>query len=203
MAISIKKTKWPQVNFLDFYPKPVVGVDEAGRGCLAGPVFAGAVILNFPQKFTDSKLLNFQQRQIFAQHINQHHQFCIGIATLREIEELNVHNASLLAMKRAVKKLQLQTGHVLIDGKFTIQGLRFLSQTAIVKGDQRVDPISAAGIMAKTKRDALLFKYGRQYPKYGFEKHKGYATKNHKDAIKRYGPCPLHRKNFTGVKEYL
>ena len=200
---TMQKITWPKIDYLVFSPEPVVGVDEAGRGCLAGPVFAGAVILNFPQKFTDSKLLNSQQREKFAQHIYHHHKFSIGIASPREIEELNIHNASLLAMKRAVRKLQLKTGHLLIDGKFTIKGLRHLSQTAIIKGDQRVDPISAAGIIAKIKRDTLFSKYHRQYPEYDFKNHKGYATKNHKEAIKRYGPCPLHRKNFSGVKEYI
>ena len=195
--------KWPCVDYLSFFPKPVVGVDEAGRGCLAGPVFAGAVILSFPQKFKDSKLLNPKQRQIFANEIKKNHQFAIGTASLKEIEELNIHQASLLAMKRAVDKLQLSQGHLLIDGKFSIESLAYLSQTAIIKGDRRVSPISAAGILAKTERDKLLSEYSSQYPEYGFEKHKGYATKSHKEAIKRHGPCSIHRKDFSGVKEYI
>ena len=195
--------KWPLVNHLSFFPKPVVGVDEAGRGCLAGPVFAGAVILKFSQPFKDSKLLNPKQRQLFAKEIKQNHFFAIGTANLKEIEELNIHKASLLAMKRAVDKLCLNQGHLLIDGKSLIKQLSHFSQTAIIKGDQRVSPISAAGILAKTERDKLLLEYSKYYPEYGFEKHKGYATKSHKEAIKKYGPCPIHRKSFSGVREYI
>lgn len=195
--------KWPSIDYMSFIPKPVVGVDEAGRGCLAGPVFAGAVILNFPQEFKDSKLLSFKERKSLAKGIKKNHQFGIGLASLQEIEELNIHHASLLAMKRAVDKLHLYKGHLLIDGKFSIGNLPYFSQTPIIKGDKRVYPISAAGILAKTERDDLLLKYGRQYPEYGFEKHKGYATRNHKEAIKKYGPCSIHRKSFSGVKEYL
>lgn len=195
--------KWPPVDHLSFFPKPVVGVDEAGRGCLAGPVFAGAVILQFPQEFKDSKLLSQKQRQIFAQEIKRNHLFAIGIASLKEIEELNIHRASLLAMKRAVDKLCLTKGHLLIDGKSLIKPLSHFPQTAIIKGDQRVNPISAAGILAKTERDELLLKYSRHYPEYGFERHKGYATRSHKEAIKRHGSCPIHRKSFSGVREYI
>ena len=173
------------VDYLSFSPKPVVGLDEAGRGCLAGPVFAGAVILNFPQKFRDSKTLNPQQRQVLTNEIKKNHLFAIGTASIKEIEELNIHWASLLAMKRAVDQLCLSKGHLLIDGKFPIKQLPYLSQTTIIKGDKRVSPISAAGILAKTERDKLLSKYSCQYPEYGFEKHKGYATKSHKEAIKK------------------
>ena len=196
------RMEWPNIDYLSFTPKPLVGVDEAGRGCLAGPVFAGAVILNFPQKFKDSKLLKPEQRQISAKEIKKNHLFGIGTASLREIEELNIHQASLLAMKRAVDRLCLSKGHLLIDGKFPIKQLSYLSQTPIIKGDRRVSPIAAAGILAKTERDKLLFKYGNQYPQYGFEKHKGYATEQHKTAIKKHGPCPLHRRTFSGVREY-
>ena len=195
--------KWSPVDYLSFSPKPVVGVDEAGRGCLAGPVFAGAVILKFPQEFKDSKLLNPKQRQIFANEIKKNHRFAIGTASLKEIEELNIHQASLLAMKRAVDQLRLSQGHLLIDGKFSIGSLSYLSQTAIIKGDRRVSPISAAGILAKTERDKLLSAYSSQYPEYGFKKHKGYATKSHKEAIERYGPCSIHRTKFSGVREYI
>ena len=190
-------------DYLSFLPKPVVGVDEAGRGSLAGPVFAGAVILKFHQPFKDSKLLNPAQRDFYAGEIKKYHIFGIGTASRREIEELNIHQASLLAMKRAVEQLHLFTGHLLIDGKFRIKQLSHLKQTPIVKGDQRVSPIAAAGILAKTERDRLFLKYGKKYPHYGFEKHKGYATKSHKEALFKYLPCPIHRKNFAGVKEFF
>ncbi len=191
------------MDYLSFSPQPVVGVDEAGRGCLAGPVFAGAVILKFPQKFKDSKLLSPKKRQRLAQTIKKNHLFAIGTASLEEIEKLNIHWASLLAMKRAVDKLGLSGGHLLIDGKASIKQLSHFSQTAIVQGDRRASPISAAGILAKTERDKLMLKYGKLYPLYGFEKHKGYATKSHKAAIIKYGPCPIHRRGFSGVREYI
>ena len=195
--------KLSPVDYLSFSPKPVVGVDEAGRGCLAGPVFAGAVILNFPQKFKDSKLLSPKQRQNCTKEIKEKHLFGLGTASVEEIEEFNIHQASLLAMKRAVKQLNLLKGHLLIDGIHSIPQLSYLSQTPLIKGDQRASPISAAGILAKTERDKLLSEYSRQYPEYGFEQHKGYATKSHKSSIEKYGPSPIHRKTFSGVKEYL
>ena len=195
--------KYPPVNYLSFQPYPIVGVDEAGRGCLAGPVFAGAVILNFPQTFTDSKLLNPKQREDLAVQIKEKHKFAIGTADLKEIETLNIHQASLLAMKRAVCKLNLSKGHLLIDGAFSLKELTYFSQTPLIKGDRRASPISAAGILAKTERDKLLVRLSCLYPEYGFDKHKGYATEKHKLAIKKYGPCPIHRKTFSGVKEYL
>ena len=191
------------LDYQKFYPKPVVGVDEAGRGSLAGPVFAGAVILSFPQNFQDSKLLNPNKRSFYAKEIKRKHKFSIGIATVKEIEELNIHQASLLAMKRAVDCLGLSKAHLLIDGKFPIKQLSHWPQTPIVKGDRRVSPISAAGILAKTERDNLFLNYAKEYPGYGFETHKGYATKYHKEVIKRQGPCPIHRKSFSGVREYI
>lgn len=193
--------KWPFLDYLSF-PQPVVGVDEAGRGCLAGPVFAGAVILNFPQKFKDSKLLNPKQRENFAEEIKRNHRFAVGMASLKEIEDLNIHHASLLAMERAVEQLDLCQAHILIDGRFSIERLSRFSQTAVIKGDRRVYPISAAGILAKTERDKFMSEYAEKYPQYGFAKHKGYATKKHKEAIKKYGPCSIHRRSFAGVREY-
>ena len=191
------------LDYQKFYPKPVVGLDEAGRGSLAGPVFASAVILNFPQEFRDSKQLNPKQRRFYSAEIKKNHTFSIGTASVKEIEKLNIHQASLLAMKRAFDRLHLSTAHLLIDGKFPIPSLSDWPQTPVVKGDRRVSPISAAGILAKTERDSLFLTYAKKYPGYGFETHKGYATKKHKSAIEKQGPCPLHRKSFSGVKEYL
>ena len=197
------RTMFEFVDYQQFRPKPVIGVDEAGRGCLAGPVFAGAVILNFPEKFWDSKSLTPQRREELAQTIKDRHRYGVGTASVEEIDTLNIHQASLLAMKRAVKNLNIKGGHLLIDGKFTIQGLKNFSQTPLIKGDQRTDPIMAASIIAKTERDKLLRSFQKDYPKYLFEEHKGYATKKHKAAIQQYGPCPLHRKSFSGVREYI
>ena len=191
------------VDYQRFYPQPVIGVDEAGRGCLAGPVFAGAVILNFPEKFWDSKSLSPQKREELARNIKTRHLYGVGTASVEEIDTLNIHKASLLAMERAVKNLNVPKGHLLIDGKFTIQGLEEFSQTPLIKGDQRAYPIMAASIIAKTERDKLLKSFQKDYPEYRFEEHKGYATKKHKSAIKQYGPCPLHRKSFSGVREYI
>ena len=191
----------PRIDERALFPQPVVGVDEAGRGCLAGPVTAGAVILLKPQKFQDSKTLTPAKREFFAREIKQYHRFAVGMASVQEIEEQNIHQASLLAMKRAVKKLGLARGSVLVDGKFVIPGLEHLSQSPVVQGDKRVFCVSAAGILAKTERDRLLADYGRKYPQYGFEKHKAYPTPEHKKALRKYGPCPLHRRGFAGVRE--
>lgn len=180
----------------------LIGVDEAGRGCLAGPVVAGAVILSFPEDFKDSKCLTEKQRRSALIKIKKNHRWSIGIASPEEIEEINIQKASLLAMKRAVLGLKLKTGHLLVDGLFKIPDLSQFSQSCFVKGDQRIKAISAASILAKTERDQLLLNYSGIYPEYGFDKHKGYPVPKHKLAIKKYGPCPIHRKTFTGVKEF-
>lgn len=190
------------MDYSGFYPQPVIGVDEAGRGALAGPVFAGAVILRFKDKFLDSKALSPEQREVFFQQIKNRHVFGLGWASQEEIDSLNIHIASLLAMERAVETLKVPSGHILVDGQFRIKNLN-LKQSPIIKGDTKYAPIMAASIVAKTQRDALMRQYGKQYPHYKFEAHKGYPTTKHKIAIKKYGPSPLHRKTFSGVKEFL
>ncbi|MBC6415731.1 MAG: ribonuclease HII [Bdellovibrionales bacterium] len=189
-------------NWMSFKPQPVVGVDEVGRGCLAGPVVAGAVILKFPEDFKDSKSLTAKQREKATLQIKKNHFYAIGISSAKEIERFNIHKASLLAMKRAVNKLKIKSGHLLIDGSFKIPGLTQFTQSCFVKGDQIYSPISAASILAKTNRDQILSNYNKIYPYYGFNKHKGYPVPSHKSALKKYGPCPIHRKTFSGVKEY-
>lgn len=189
-----------------FSPAPVIGVDEVGRGCLAGPVYAAAVSFRsdlLGDLVTDSKLLSEKRREDLAAQISQAHHFSIGIASIEEIDELNILQASLLAMKRAVEGLGFQTGHVLIDGNMKIPDLRGFQQTTIIKGDLRCSPISAASIVAKVARDRLMKEFGAQYPAYGFAAHKGYSTLAHKKAIAEVGPCSIHRKSFSGVKEYL
>ena len=181
----------------------LIGVDEVGRGCLAGPVVAGAVILNFQEDFKDSKSLTEKQRNLALIKIQKAHQWSIGSASPKEIEKLNIQQASLLAMKRAVLKLNLSTGgHLLIDGLYPIPHLNSFSQSCFVKGDQKISAIAAASILAKTKRDQLLVEYSKTYPEYGFEKHKGYPVAKHKLAIKKHGISPIHRKSFKGVKEF-
>ena len=199
----LKQTVLKFVDYQQFFPPPVVGVDEAGRGSLAGPVFAAAVVLNFPEAFQDSKTLSPEKREKFTRIIKARHCYGVGTASVREIDTLNIHVASLLAMKRAVEKLNIQKGHLLIDGPFSIENLPGFSQTPLIKGDQRAFPIMAASIIAKTERDKHLKSFQKKYPEYYFEKHKGYGTKKHKAAIREYGPCLLHRKTFSGVKEFL
>lgn len=185
----------------------VIGVDEVGRGCLAGPVYAAAVSFNsdvLSDLVTDSKLLSEKRREQLADEILLHHQVGIAFATVEEIDELNILQASLLAMKRAVEKLEIKSGHLLIDGNQKIPKMSGeFEQTTVVKGDLRVALISAASIVAKVTRDRLMKEMSLHYPQYGFEAHKGYSTVTHKKSIEHYGPCIHHRKTFSGVKEHL
>lgn len=196
----------PDVPWREFSPAPVIGVDEVGRGCLAGPVYAAAVIMKseeLVEVVTDSKLLSEERRDELAAEIQKHHHVGIGYATVEEIDELNILQASLLAMKRAIENLGVKGGHVLVDGNQKIPNLPGYQQTTVIKGDLRVAPISAASIVAKVTRDRLMKDLGAQYPHYGFEVHKGYSTPVHKNSIVEHGPCLVHRKSFAGVKEYV
>lgn len=201
-----KEVEWPAMDWRDFSPGPIIGVDEVGRGCLAGPVYAAAVILN-PEinvtEYTDSKLLSEPRREVLAAEIQKHHRTGVGFASVEEIDQLNIFHAAMLAMKRAVEQLGVKRGHILVDGKFRIKNLKGFRQTPIIKGDLRCKPISAASILAKVVRDQLMKKHHLEYPVYEFQSHKGYATPEHKALIKLHRPCVLHRKEFAGVKEYL
>jgi len=178
------------------------GIDEAGRGPLAGPVIASAVILTCetpPYPFADSKTINEKRRELLYDWlISTSADIGIGEASHQEIDEINIHNASLLAMKRAVLSLKSLPSKLLIDGKFTIE--MNINQEAIIKGDSKVEAISAASIVAKVTRDRLMKKYHLLFPQYGLAQHKGYPTKAHKEAIAVYGPSPIHRLTFKGVK---
>lgn len=196
-------------SFNKFYwqgqrPAPVIGVDEVGRGCLAGDVYAAAVILgeNYPEGLTDSKKLSPARRKKFSNLIFQSCKVSIAFATLEEIAELNILHASLLAMQRAVIGLGVDGGHVLVDGNQRIPGLKTFEQTTLIKGDLRAEPIAAASIIAKVARDEEITEMAEQYPGYGFEDHKGYATQAHKEAIAKLGPCKIHRRTFAGVREF-
>lgn len=184
---------------------PVVGVDEAGRGCLAGPVCAGAVVLSpdiDPFQFTDSKLLSAKQRDQLYQVIVSTCAYGVGYASAEEVDRVNIHQASFLAMQRALANLSVQPGCVLVDGKFTIPKIE-VQQRALIKGELRASPIAAASIVAKVSRDRLLLELGEKYPQYGFEIHKGYATEIHRKAIAAFGPTQHHRFSFAGVREHV
>ena len=190
---------------------PLIGVDEVGRGSLAGPVFAAAVILDEKREklaklsgLTDSKRLSVSQRESLSKWIERDHRVALGFASAREVETQNVLWASLLAMKRAVLKLGVKTGTLLIDGREEIPKLEgSLQQKTVIKGDLKIPAISAASIVAKVKRDFWLKNLSVKYPEYGFEFHKGYPTKKHREALLQFGPCVEHRKTFSGVKETL
>ena len=201
-----KKPITTKFEWESLLPNPIIGVDEVGRGCLAGPVFAAAVIL--PEDFkvkgvTDSKLLSEERREVLSEQILAVAQVGIGFASVGEIDRLNILQASFLAMRRAIENLGVGIGHVLVDGNQRIPQLDpgFL-QTTIVKGDLRAKPIGAASIVAKVARDTMMKKLGEKYPVYSFEKHKGYASPVHLEAIQKFGPCVHHRSTFAGVREH-
>jgi len=174
----------------------IAGVDEVGRGPLAGPVVAAAVILNeHIEGIADSKLLTPKKRELLFREIQKHAiAFAIGRAEVAEIEAINILQASLLAMKRAVDGLKVQPDHVKVDGQFCPKVN--CSVEAIIGGDRTVYVISAASILAKVIRDREMIAYDKQYPEYGFAAHKGYGTKQHFLALEKYGPTPLHRRSF-------
>ncbi len=183
-----------------------IGVDEVGRGCLAGRVYAAAVILNEQHDwadFVDSKGLTSARRQTLCEKILRDHTVSIAFATVEEIFELNILHASLLAMNRAVLGLGVTKGLVLVDGNQAIPNLAGFQQKTIVQGDQKIRAIGAASIVAKVTRDRYMAELSQRYPQYGFEKHKGYGTKIHREAILKWGPTEEHRRAFAGVREFL
>ncbi len=184
---------------------PVAGVDEAGRGPLAGPVVAGAVILPADldySPFKDSKKLTAKGRERVYAHLEELQvPMAVGICTAQEIDDINILQASLLAMKRAVEKLGQAPAFLLVDGKFTVK--MDLPQEALIKGESKSASIAAASVVAKVTRDRLMADYDQQYPLYNFRQHKGYPTKAHKALIAEHGPCPIHRLTFRGVQEHI
>lgn len=181
----------------------VAGVDEAGRGPLAGPVFAAAVILceKTPiDGLNDSKKLTAARRDTLALQIREHAlAWCIASASVAEIDEFNILGATMLAMRRACEGLQLAPQQVLIDGNQVPKGLRCAAQY-VIGGDAKVPAISAASILAKTARDLYCSDMHARYPDYGFDQHKGYATALHLERLQRLGPCDEHRRSFAPVK---
>jgi ribonuclease HII len=183
----------------------IAGVDEVGRGPLAGPVVAAAVILpkdGIEQKLFDSKQISSKKREELYELILRE-ALGVGIGTIgqEEIDLLNILQATLKAMILAVQNLPVSPDFILIDGP---QNLKLpVSQKPIRKGDQLSNSIAAASIIAKVTRDRMMLEWHQKYPLYNFAKHKGYGTKEHRGAIEKFGICELHRKTFRGVKEYL
>ncbi len=182
----------------------IAGVDEAGRGPLAGPVVAAAVIfssLPLNVGIKDSKALSpLQRKTILLDIYREALAIGIGVVWMEEIETTNILAASLKAMTHAVKKLNPSPDFILIDGQFPLN--ISIPQLPVIKGDAKSVSIAAASIVAKTVRDSIMDAYHTIFPSYDFIKNKGYGTAKHLEAIKYFGPCPIHRKTFKGVKEY-
>ena len=185
--------------------KIIAGVDEVGRGSLIGPVYAAAVILkkNINKKeIKDSKKLNKIDREKLAKYIKKNSTWAIGSASVKEIEKLNILNASLLAMKRSIKKLKLKPSITLVDGN-KLPEMNGYKLKSVIKGDQKISEISAASIIAKVARDRFITKMSKKYKKYAWDKNAGYGTKEHFKAIKKFGITQHHRKTFRPIHNIL
>ena len=185
--------------------KKIAGVDEVGRGCLAGPVFAAAVILNnniSTKGIKDSKKISFKNRMLLSKYIKKNSTFAIALASVEEIDKLNILNASLLSMKRALNKLKQKPSMIYIDGIFAPKNLRIKYKT-FIKGDEKIISIAAASIVAKATRDQFMIKLGRNFPKYRWNKNFGYGTREHLRSLKKYGITKHHRKKFKPVHNIL
>ena len=185
---------------------PEAGCDEAGRGCLAGPVVAAAVILdpkNPIAALNDSKQLSLKKRnQLREEILEKALSYGIGIVDHKEIDQINILNASILAMHRALEQMQIQPKFILVDGN-RFKPYHDIPHACMIKGDARFSSIAAASILAKVTRDHQMKTLDELYPDYGFAKHKGYPTKEHREAIKKYGPCKYHRMSFRLLPDQL
>ena len=182
----------------------MAGVDEVGRGCLAGPVFAAAVILNKninKKEIKDSKKISFNKRILLSEYIKKNSIYALGVATVEEINKINILNASLLSMKRALSKLRLKPAMAFIDGPFA-PNLNIKYKT-FIKGDEKITCIAAASIIAKVSRDLFMIKLSNKFPKYFWHKNFGYGTKDHLYGLKKYGATKHHRKKFKPVHNIL
>ena len=180
------------------------GVDEVGRGCLAGPVVSAAVILKDGielKTIKDSKKMNFKTRLKISEYIKKNSYFAIGTASVKEIFQLNILKASLISMKRAVTKLTEKPELILIDGIFAPEGLK--NCKTIIKGDEKIKCISAASIVAKVYRDTIMIELSKNYKNYSWERNFGYGTKAHMDGLKKFGITPHHRKGFKPIYKML
>ena len=180
------------------------GVDEVGRGCLAGPVVSAAVVLKKGinlKVLNDSKKISFNKREKISKHIKENSYFAIGIASVEEILKLNILQASLLSMKRALNQLSIKPDITLIDGNFAPEGIK--NYKTIINGDEKVKAISAASIIAKVYRDKLMIKLSEKYSNYSWERNFGYGTKAHLEGLKKFGVTEHHRKSFKPVHKIL
>ena len=180
------------------------GVDEVGRGCLAGPVVSAAVILkkNIDLKLIkDSKKINFKNRLKIAEHIKQNSFYSVGLASVKEIFNLNIMQASLLSMKRAIEKLPQKPELILIDGPFAPKGIK--NYKTIIKGDEKIKCIGAASIVAKAYRDLLMIKLSKNFTNYAWETNFGYGTKAHMEGLDKFGINCHHRKGFKPIYNML
>ena len=183
----------------------IAGVDEVGRGCLAGPVFAAAVILGKNiniKNIKDSKKISFNKRILLSQYIKKNSIYAIGTASVEEINKINILNASLLSMQRALNKLKRKPSIAYIDGLFAPKNVKMKCKT-FVKGDEKITCISAASIIAKTSRDLFMIKLAKKYPKYNWHKNFGYGTVAHLHGLVKYGVTKQHRKKFKPVHNIL
>ena len=184
--------------------KITAGVDEVGRGCLAGPVVSAAVILKKGinlKLLKDSKKITFRKRENISKHIKENSYFAIGIATVEEILKLNILHASLLSMKRAINQLMITPDITLIDGNFAPAGIK--NYKTVINGDERVKAISAASIIAKVYRDRLMIKLSKKFSNYAWDRNFGYGTKAHLKGLKKFGITAHHRKGFKPVHKIL
>ena len=185
--------------------KVLAGVDEVGRGSLIGPVYAAAVILNKSinkKLLKDSKSLTKNTREDLEKYIKENSVWAIGQASTKEIEKINILHASLLAMKRAILKLDIKPSLVLIDGN-KLPNIKNYKLKCVIKGDQKISSISAASIIAKVRRDKFVSKLSEQFNNYGWKTNSGYGTKEHLKAIKKFGITKYHRKTFSPIFDLL
>ena len=188
-----------------FKNNKTAGVDEVGRGCLAGPVFAAAVILNKSiniKDIKDSKKIPFKKRILLSKYIKKNSIYSVGTASVEEINKINILNASLLSMKRALNKLKLRPSIAYIDGLFVPKNMKIKCE-ALIKGDEKIISIAAASIVAKATRDLFMINLGKKFPKYKWNKNFGYGTAEHLNGLKKYGVTRHHRKKFKPIHNIL
>ena len=182
----------------------IAGVDEVGRGCLAGPVVSAAVVLKKSINLNllkDSKKISFNKREEVSEHIKKNSYYALGIASVEEILNLNILQASLLSMKRAIEKLEIKPGLTLIDGNFAPKGLK--NYKTIINGDEKIKVISAASIIAKVYRDKFMIRLSKKFSNYAWERNFGYGTKAHFEGLKKFGVTSHHRKGFKPIHKIL